>query len=127
MKYLLDTHALIWFLNGDANLSIEARKAIESNEAINFVSIASLWEISIKLSLNRLILKTSLENLVEKVRDNNFLFLPITIQDTMNIAGLPFHHRDPFDRLLICQAINNELILISKDQNFIHYEVNLVW
>lgn len=127
MKYLLDTHALIWFLNGDANLSIEARKAIESNEAINFVSIASLWEISIKLSLNRLILKTSLENLVEKVRDNNFLFLPITIQDTMIIAGLPFHHRDPFDRLLICQAINNELILISKDQNFIHYEVNLVW
>ncbi len=127
MKYLLDTHALIWFLNGDANLSIKARKAIESNEAINFVSIASLWEISIKLSLNRLILKTSLENLVEKVRDNNFLFLPITIVDTMIIAGLPFHHRDPFDRLLICQAINNELILISKDQNFIHYEVNLVW
>lgn len=127
MKYLLDTHALIWFLNGDANLSIKARKAIESNEAINFVSIASLWEISIKLSLNRLILKTSLENLVEKVRDNNFLFLPITIEDTMIIAGLPFHHRDPFDRLEICQAINNELILISKDQNFIHYEVNLVW
>ncbi len=127
MKYLLDTHALIWFLNGDADLSIDARKAIESNEAVNYVSIASLWEISIKLSLNRLILKTSLENLVERIRDNNFLFLPISIEDTMIIAGLPFHHRDPFDRLLICQAINNKLILISKDQNFIHYEVNLVW
>ena len=78
MNYLLDTHALIWFLNGDKNLSAKARKAIESNEAINFVSILSLWEIAIKISLNRLDLKTSFENIGVEIINNNFQMLPIT-------------------------------------------------
>ena len=99
MNYLLDTHVLIWFLNGDKSLSVKARKAIESGQAINFVSIVSLWEIAIKISLDRLELKTSFENIGVEINNNNFQILPITFQDTLILSFLPFHHRDPFDRL----------------------------
>lgn len=72
MKYLLDTHTLIWFLNGDRDLSTKARKSIESTDVINFVSIVSLWEIAIKISLDRLSLKTSFEKIEEEISNNNF-------------------------------------------------------
>ena len=127
MNYLLDTHALIWFLNGDKNLSAKARKAIESNEAINFVSILSLWEIAIKISLNRLDLKTSFENIGVEIINNNFQMLPITFQDTLVLSSLPLHHRDPFDRLLISQGINNKFTIISKDEYFESYKVKILW
>ena len=127
MNYLLDTHALIWFLNGDKSLSSKARKAIESNEAINFVSVVSLWEIAIKISLDRLELKTSFENIGEEINSNNFQMLPITFQDTLILSSLPFHHRDPFDRLLISQGINNKFTIISKDEYFENYEIKVLW
>lgn len=127
MNYLLDTHTLIWFLNGDKDLSSNARKAIESFEALNFVSIASLWEIAIKVSLGRLDLKTSFEKIEEEIIKNNFKMLPITFRDTMVLSTLPFHHRDPFDRLLIAQSMNNKFIVISKDQRFDSYKIKLLW
>lgn len=127
MNYLLDTHAFIWFLNGDKSLSTKARKAIESDEAINFISIASLWEIAIKISLERLELKVPFEKLGEEIHNNNFQLLPITFKDTLILSTLKFHHRDPFDRLLIAQAINNDFTLISKDKHFNSYKVNLIW
>ena len=127
MNYLLDTHTLIWFLNGDKELSSNAGKAIESIEAFNFVSIASLWEIAIKVSLGRLELKTSFKKIEEQIIKNNFEILPITFRDTMVLSTLPFHHRDPFDRLLIVQSMNNKFIVISKDQHFDKYKINLLW
>lgn len=127
MNYLLDTHTLIWFLNGDKDLSTKARKAIESNEATNFVSIVSLWEIAIKVSLDRLDLKTSFEKIGDEISNNNFEMLPITFQDTLILSSLPFHHRDPFDRLLISQGINNKFTIISKDQYFDNYKVKVLW
>ena len=127
MNYLLDTHTLIWFLNGDKSLSTKARKAIESSEATNFVSIVSLWEIAIKISLNRLDLKTSFENIGEEIINNNFQMLPITFQDTLVLSSLPFHHRDPFDRLLIAQGINNKFTIISKDEYFESYKTKVLW
>jgi len=78
MNYLLDTHALIWFLNGDKNLSSKARKAIESSGAMNFISIVSLWEIAIKISLDRLELKAPFEKIDDEIANNNFQMLPIT-------------------------------------------------
>ena len=127
MNYLLDTHTLIWFLNGDKDLSAKARKAIESTEATNFVSIVSLWEIAIKVSLDRLDLKTSFEKIGEEISNNNFEMLPITFQDTLILSSLPFHHRDPFDRLLIAQGMNNKFTIISKDQYFDNYKVKVLW
>ena len=122
MDCLLDTHTLIWFLNGDKELSTKARQAIESPETTNFVSIVSLWEIAIKISLHKLDLKTSFEKIGEEISNNNFEMLSITFQDTLILSSLPFHHRDPFDRLLIAQSINNKFTLISKDQHFESYK-----
>ena len=127
MNYLLDTHTLIWFLNGDKNLSSKARKSIESAGASSFVSVVSLWEIAIKISLKRLDVKASFEQIGEEILKNNFQILPISFQDTLVLSSLPFHHRDPFDRLLIAQGMNNNLTIISKDQYFTNYEVIVLW
>jgi len=127
MNYLLDTHVLIWFLNGDKALSNKARKAIEADNAINFVSIASLWEISIKLSLERLEIKVPFENIIDELDKNNFQLLPITFNDTLHLSTLPFHHKDPFDRIIISQSVNNNFTLISKDKEFSSYKIKLLW
>lgn len=127
MNYLLDTHVLIWFLNGDKLLSNKARKAIESENAINFVSIASLWEIAIKLSLGRLDINFPFEAISKELEKNNFQLLPITFSDTLTLSNLPLHHKDPFDRMIICQAITNDFTLISKDKEFARYKIKLLW
>lgn len=127
MNYLLDTHTLIWFLSGDKNLSSKAKKAIESTGATNFISIVSLWEIAIKISLDRLELTTSFDKIEEEIFENGFQMLPISFKDTVTLSTLPFHHNDPFDRLLISQGINNKLTIISKDQHFDKYKIKLVW
>jgi PIN domain nuclease of toxin-antitoxin system len=127
MNYLLDTHALIWFLNGDKALSSNACKAIESDNAINFVSIASLWEIAIKISLDRLSINVPFDKLSLELDKNNFQLLPITFNDTVILSTLAFNHRDPFDRIIISQAMANNFTLISKDKAFSAYEIKLLW
>lgn len=127
MNYLLDTHVLIWFLNGDKSISSKARKVIESDNASNFVSIASLWEIAIKLSLDRISINVSFERLGIELEKNNFQLLPITLADTVILSSLPFNHRDPFDRLIISQSISNNFTLISKDKEFSAYKIKLLW
>lgn len=127
MRYLLDTHALIWFLNGDKALSAKARKLIEADQAENYISIVTLWEIAIKLSLDRLELYSSFSEIGQVIDENNFIILPITLKDTVILSNLPFHHRDPFDRMIISQGINNKLTVISKDSHFNHYDIKVVW
>jgi PIN domain nuclease of toxin-antitoxin system len=124
---LLDTHTLIWFINGDPELSRTARTAIESENTINFVSIASLWEMAIKISLGKLELKTPFNQIGRQIEENGFEVLPITFEDTLTLSVLPFHHRDPFDRIIIVQSFNNGLRLISRDKNFELYRANTVW
>ncbi|MEO6723332.1 MAG: type II toxin-antitoxin system VapC family toxin [Ferruginibacter sp.] len=127
MNNLIDTHALIWFLNGDSDLSEKARSAIENKNAINFVSIASLWEIAIKISLGKLELRSPFSELSNQLNNNGFQILPITFDDTLILTNLPFHHRDPFDRIIISQGLNNKLTIISKDKIFDSYKVVLAW
>ena len=127
MNYLLDTHTLIWFLNGNQNLSKVAEDIIENKEASLFVSIVSLWEISIKISLNKLTLHTSFDKFKAAIELNNIKILGITFEDTLTVSTLPFIHKDPFDRLIISQAINNDFTLISRDEYFKDYDVNLLW
>jgi PIN domain nuclease of toxin-antitoxin system len=127
MNSLIDTHALIWFLNGDTDLSDKARKIIEENASTNFVSIASLWEIAIKISLGKLELRSPFAKISEQIFSNGFQILPITFEDILILSTLPFHHRDPFDRIIISQSFNNNLAIISKDKFFKEYQVNLVW
>jgi PIN domain nuclease of toxin-antitoxin system len=114
MNHLLDTHTIIWFINGDLELSKKARDLIEKDSGVNFVSIASLWEIAIKVSLGKLELNGAFSEIKIQLDQNGFQLLPITWEDTLLIASLPFHHRDPFDRILIAQSLSNNLGIITK-------------
>jgi PIN domain nuclease of toxin-antitoxin system len=127
MNYLLDTHTFIWFINGEKELSDTARKAIEHKNATNFLSTASLWEIAIKLSIGKLKLRTPFADVPGQIRNNGFQLLPITFEDTLQLSGLPFHHRDPFDRMIIVQGLTNQLTIISKDGQFAEYGVPTLW
>lgn len=127
INYLLDTHTLIWFLEGDNQLSRKAKNYIETNEKNNFISIASLWEISIKLSIGKLELKKPFSDISKEIFNNGFQILPIVFEDTLHVSELPFHHRDPFDRIIISQCLTNKLLLISKDPAFLDYPIEVIW
>lgn len=127
MNYLLDTHTLIWFFDGNRKLSLKAQKAIETNNNNNYVSIASIWEIAIKISLERLIINLPFKNLNKELIKNNFQLLPITFHDIVILTSQPFHHNDPFDRIIIAQAIANNYTLITKDKLFSAYSLQTLW
>ena len=127
MKVLLDTHSFLWFFGGDAALSKQARTLIENPRNEKFISIASFWEIAIKNSLGKLTLDVPFAELKTEAIKNSFHILPITFEDTLQLNTLPFHHRDPFDRIIISQAMKNNLTLVSRDNNFSLYNVNLLW
>ena len=127
MNLLLDTHTFLWFLGGDSELSKQARILIENPEHVKYISIASFWEIAIKNSLGKLTLDVPFVELKIEAIKNSFQILPITFEDTLQLSTLPFHHRDPFDRIIISQAKENSLILISRDNIFAQYNINLLW
>jgi PIN domain nuclease of toxin-antitoxin system len=127
MNILLDTHTFLWFLGGDSELSEQAKILIENPKYGKYISIASFWEIAIKNSMGKLILDIPFVELKKEVIRNSFQILPITFEDILQLITLPFHHRDPFDRIIISQAKENNLTLLSRDCNFVKYDVNLLW
>lgn len=124
---LLDTHTLVWFINGDKQLSNKGRRAIENELAENFISIASIWEIGIKISLGKLELTQPFTNLSEQILQNNFHVIAISLEDVFTISTLDFHHRDPFDRMIAAQSLNRKMTLITKDNIFKEYNVQTIW
>lgn len=125
---LLDTHTFLWFLNGDIQLSEKSRLIIEDTKNLKFISIASIWEISIKLSLGKLHLDFKLGELKNEILKNNFEILPLDFEHIIHLSTLPNFHKDPFDRIIISQAIVENLEIISKDSNFKSYkEVKVIW
>ena len=128
MNVLLDTHAFLWFVQDDLKLSNAARALIESGETRPFLSIASLWEIAIKMSLGKLELTQPYEEFIpQQLAANGIGILNITIEHTAAVASLPFHSRDPFDRLLVVQSKIEEMTLVSADSAFDTYDVKRVW
>ena len=127
MEYLLDTHTFLWFINGDKELSSRAKNIIQNDENIMFLSIASFWEIAIKLNLKKLSIDMTFDELKQEANKNDFQILPIQFEDTRIIATLELYHKDPFDRILIAQAIQNNLKMITKDLNFDRYPVKIIW
>lgn len=128
MEYLIDTHSFLWFINGDEQLSGKAKNAIADPDAIKYISIASFWEIAIKVSLGKLSLDMAYQDLRQQVILNGFEILPITFEHTVELTSLELHHRDPFDRIIIAQALTEKLVLISKDGNFNKYnKLQLLW
>jgi PIN domain nuclease of toxin-antitoxin system len=123
---LLDTHAFIWLSEDDPTLPASTREMIEGTDHV-FVSIASFWEISIKLSIGKIALQTDFNDIEAKFNATRFQLLPISIQDTIQLRQLPFHHKDPFDRILIAQAMSRSLPLVSRDSEFEPYPVKRVW
>lgn len=123
---LLDTHALLWFLNKDSRLPETTKTQIEEAESV-FVSMASLWEISIKVNIGKLTLMTPFETIGLNMINLGIEELPISFEDAITYLSIPLHHRDPFDRILVAQAMNHSLILISRDVAFDSYAIQRVW
>jgi PIN domain nuclease of toxin-antitoxin system len=128
MKLLLDTHALIWFISGDNRLGEQAKEAFLNSDNKLYFSKASLWEMTIKISLGKLVLSENWLAAIEKeMISNGIQWLEIEIDHCKTLADLPFHHRDPFDRLLISQAISETMTIISIDSQFSHYPLDIIW
>ena len=127
-RVLLDTHALLWFLADDARLGQRAHDIIQDSEIGVLVSTATLWEIAIKHSLGKLALARPFEELFPAQLDANAIeLLPIQPNHLATLVGLPMHHRDPFDRLLIAQALAERVPIVSRDSAFADYSVSVVW
>jgi PIN domain nuclease of toxin-antitoxin system len=128
VRLLLDTHALLWFAGGDAQLSAAARSAIEAEVNQPLVSVASVWEMGIKISLGKLDIGMSLGAFVrDHVVGNGMNLLAITPEHVERVVGLAFHHRDPFDRLLIAQALEEGAAIVGRDSEFNKYGIPLIW
>lgn len=128
MRLLLDTHAFLWWVEGTPALGPRARAAVSSPDNEVLLSIASCWELAIKISLGKLRLTRSLAPFIsEQLRTNGFSLLDVSLRHAAHVADLPFHHRDPFDRLLAAQALDDQLAMISSDRVFRKYGVTVVW
>ncbi len=128
MRLLLDTHAFLWFIRADPRLSGHARQLIESRDNERHLSVASLWEMSIKSSLGKLRLSLPFTELVsEHVAGNAIGLLHIAPDHLDVLRQLPFHHKDPFDRLIIAQSIAEDFSLLSRDGAFDAYGIERRW
>ena len=127
MPYLIDTHTLLWHFNGDKQMSNSAMEILKDNKLEKYTSIASVWEIAIKVSIGKLLLEFSFDEIEIKLAGSNISLLDISVEHTQKIISLPLHHRDPFDRMIIAQSIAEDLTIISKDKNFPLYPIKLLW
>jgi len=118
LRILLDTHLLLWWLDGNPLLSAEARKMIRDPENTVFVSAVSLWEIWLKQSLGKLRLPA---DFTERLAAESFESLPLTVSQTKQVSALPWRHRDPFDRMLVAQAQVEKLVLLTADEALAPY------
>ena len=127
MNVLFDSHAVLWAIANDSRFPDLSRKLAERNDVTSYVSIASLWEISIKHSAGRLELKNGLQETFTIIGSSRFKLLPVWSEHILTLSALPPIHNDPFDRILIAQAKTEGLTLVTKDQRFSKYDVNLFW
>ena len=128
MRFLLDTHSFLWFIAGDNKLSSQARNLITNLDNQVLVSIASLWEISIKAGLGKLELSRPFEELIpEQFALNEINQLSINLDHLAKLIYLPFYHRDAFDRLIIAQAMVEALPIITRDSVFQEYSIEVIW
>lgn len=127
-RLLLDTHAFLWWVQDAPQLSKKARAAVTNPDNECLLSLASCWEMAIKLSLGKLTLSTTIDRFIpEQLAANGFRPLDIGFRHVARVAGLAFHHRDPFDRLLAAQALEEELTIVSADVVFRRYGVKCIW
>lgn len=128
MKVLLDTQTFLWFIADDPKLSAFARSLIENSDNERLLSIASLWEIAIKMSLGKLEVERPFDELIpHQLELNDIDVLAIEIAHLKKVAAMPFHHRDPFDRLIVAQGLVEQIPVVSIDTKFDDYGVERLW
>src|SRR5262245_15598857 len=127
MRCLFDTHTFIWLDSDPARLSPRVRAVCYDPANALLLSVASIWEMQIKLQLGKLTLKLPLPGLIASQRKNGVNILPISVRHVLGLDALPLHHKDPFDRILIAQANIENLALLSIDPAFAPYPVRVIW
>lgn len=128
MRLLLDTHTFIWFLQDDPALSDAALRMIEDADNQVLLSIVSIWELGIKVSLGKINLPAPYANFIDRqLLENDIHVLPLSIAEIGTVLTLPFHHRDPFDRALVAQSMVNSIPLISADKTLDRYSIKRLW
>lgn len=128
MNLLLDTHTFLWYIGNDPQLSVNAQALINDANNDIFLSVGSLWEIAIKLSLGKLSLTQPFETFIpQQLGINSISLLSITVDHAVKVSALPFHHRDPFDRLLVAQALVSDMPIVGADAVFDAYGVRRLW
>jgi len=127
MRCLIDTHTFLWFIDDSPQLSVDAKNLLESETDI-ILSVASLWEIAIKVSIGKLRLPDAYDKFIpDQVAANDIEVLPISLGHLSVVATLPFHHREPFDRLIIAQGMVEKMEIISVDGVFDAYPIKRLW
>ncbi len=128
MRLLLDTHAFLWLLGSPEKLSRTALQACQDPDNTLWLSLVSVWEIQLKVQLKKLQLDAPLSELIKtSLAENQVELLPIELAHILALDGLPYHHRDPFDRLLITQAQIARVPLVSQDSAIVQYPVDVLW
>jgi PIN domain nuclease of toxin-antitoxin system len=127
MAALIDTHTFLWFVSGDKQLPEKIKnKILDINEPC-YISIASLWEITIKIQIGKLKIDISIEDLFKYADRNQIEIVQITAEHLLVLTRLPQHHNDPFDRLIVSQAISENMTLYSKDKGLKKYKIKQEW
>lgn len=126
MNLILDTHILIWILDGNPKVTPEIRTTIEDPQNHIFISQATIWELTIKISIGKLILPIPLSDLFFYIERSGWAILPIQNSDFLKLQDLPFHHTDPFDRIIISQCLNHNFNLITQDKSFKSYGLSII-
>ena len=128
MKVLLDTHAFLWLIGDLPKLSAKAKKIFTDSENEILLSVASIWEMGIKVSLGKLDITQPFNKFIpSQLHQNGITQLDIKFRHINEVVNLPFHHRDPFDRLIIAQAIIEDIPILSNDSHFDLYDIERIW
>jgi PIN domain nuclease of toxin-antitoxin system len=127
VNLLIDTHAVIWFVAGDRRLSRAARTAMEQDRARLYISAASVWEMAIKASRQRLALRLTVQGYIADRIGEGYGLLRVEGTHAAAVEHLPFHHHDPFDRLLVAQALSERMPIVTRDRVFKKYGVDTIW
>ena len=127
MRILIDTQAFIWFVENDKQLPSKIKNELEDSDNMIIISIASLWEMTIKITLDKLHLSCDIEEMIDKVYRNGFEILPILPEHIIKLSTLEYFHRDPFDRIIISQGLSENLVIVSSDKVLDDYGVKRKW
>jgi PIN domain nuclease of toxin-antitoxin system len=127
VNLLIDTHALIWFVAGDRRIGKAARAAMQNDHARLHISAASVWELAIKAARKRIDLRFPVQRYLADRLDEGYGLLPVEGTHAAAVEHLPFHHHDPFDRLLVAQALSERMAIVTRDRVFKKYGVDVIW